>query len=40
MSDAGLNWMDVDVMSDVGINWAGIRNISEMQVSIGAMSVL
>ena len=22
LSDAGINWLDIDVMSDEGINWA------------------
>jgi len=24
MSDAGINWVDVDVISDAGINWADV----------------
>ena len=34
LSDAGVNWVDVDVMSDAGMNWANVGELSD-EGSIG-----
>ena len=26
LSDAGVNWLDVDVLSDAGVNWVSVND--------------
>ena len=33
LSDAGVNWADVDVLSDKGINWTDINVLSDAGVN-------
>ena len=35
MSDAGINWSDLDILSDAGINWLDIGCDERLRVSTG-----
>ena len=40
MSDAGINWADIDVMSDAGINWADINVMSDAGINWADIDVM
>ena len=33
LSDAGVNWLDMDVLSDTGVNWVDVDVLSDMGVN-------
>ena len=37
LSDAGVNWTDLDILSDAGVNWAGCGCDQATRGSTGAM---
>ena len=40
MSDAGINWSDLDVMSDAGVNWADIDVLSRTGINWSDFEVM
>ena len=33
LSDAGINWLDIDVMSDAGVNWLDLDVLSDAGIN-------